>query len=392
MRILTRYILFEYTRVLVLGLTGMTLFMLLVGVAAEAIREGLSVGPVLQILPYILPESMRFSVPAASLLAACTLFGRMSGDNEIVALKAQGISPGAILMPVFVTAFLIGAAGVWVNELAVSWGRPGVSRVILNSVEQIAYAVLRTHKSYSRDGFSITVKSVEGKRLILPIIRLRDNGQGRGEFTITAREAMLRRNPENKTLSISLTDAQVEGPQGVEGSFSGDIDRVISLERDSSRNSPSDCPLYEIPVLRDAVRREISQQETSLAAEAAFSLFAGDFRGLRTETWRARQADVGQLHYRWNRFVTEPWRRWANGFSGLFFVIVGAPLAIRLRQTDLVTTFFMAFMPILIVYYPLMAYGADQAKTGTFPQYSVWLGNAVCLVWGLWILRRVYRY
>ena len=88
----------------------------------------------------------------------------------------------------------------------------------------------------------------------------------------------------------------------------------------------------------------------------------------------------------------EPWRRWANGFSCFFFVLVGAPLAIRWRSADVWTSFGICFLPILCVYYPLLAFSVDRAKCGVLPPYAVWLGNVVLLVLGGWLLRRVIRY
>jgi hypothetical protein len=34
----------------------------------------------------------------------------------------------------------------------------------------------------------------------------------------------------------------------------------------------------------------------------------------------------------------------------------------------------------------------EYAKLGRWPPQSVWLGNAVLLGWGVWLLRRVLRY
>jgi lipopolysaccharide export system permease protein len=92
------------------------------------------------------------------------------------------------------------------------------------------------------------------------------------------------------------------------------------------------------------------------------------------------------------RLQTEPWRRWANGFSCFFFVVAGIPLAIRLRNSDVLTSFFLCFLPILLVYYPLLAFGVDRAKGGVLPPYTVWLGNVFLLLAGLWLLRKVLRY
>jgi len=63
MRSLTRYVLIELLIVFLMTLTGMTLLMLLVGLATEAYRQGLGAGPLLQIIPYLLPNALRFTVP-----------------------------------------------------------------------------------------------------------------------------------------------------------------------------------------------------------------------------------------------------------------------------------------------------------------------------------------
>ena len=89
---------------------------------------------------------------------------------------------------------------------------------------------------------------------------------------------------------------------------------------------------------------------------------------------------------------TEPPRRWANGFSCLCFALVGTAMAIRMRNADVLTSFCLCFFPILMVYYPLLAFGLDRAKAGEIHPYAVWLANGILVVWGVWLMRRVVRY
>ena len=56
------------------------------------------------------------------------------------------------------------------------------------------------------------------------------------------------------------------------------------------------------------------------------------------------------------------------------------------------TTFGVCFLPILILYYPLLAFAVDRAKCGALPPYTVWLGNIVLSLIGAWCLRRVIRH
>src|SRR6185436_12313587 len=113
------------------------------------------------------------------------------------------------LWPAIILAFLLSLVTVWVNDLAVSWGREGMTRVVLESVEEIAYSRLQQQRSYSSKQFSINVKDVEGKRLIRPTITL-DSDDGDGSTTITCDEAIMRSDLEAQTLTIKCTNSIVE--------------------------------------------------------------------------------------------------------------------------------------------------------------------------------------
>ncbi|MGC4007192.1 MAG: LptF/LptG family permease [Pirellulales bacterium] len=88
----------------------------------------------------------------------------------------------------------------------------------------------------------------------------------------------------------------------------------------------------------------------------------------------------------------EPHRRWSTAFSCLCFVAVGAPLAVRLRNADFITSFGICFLPILLGYYPLLMFAVDQGKSGRVPGESIWLGNLIMLAIGWWLYRKVRRY
>ncbi len=394
MRIMTRYVTFEFLKIFTLALLAITAFTLIVGVGTEAVKEGLSLAPLVRIVPFILPIMMRFSIPAAALLAACALFGRMSGDNEILATKSLGISPFSVALPAIVSGFLISIVAVWINDVAVSWGKPGAERVITESIEQIAYGMLRTRGSFQSERLSIIVKAVEGRRLIRPVIKIKPDRQSE-EYVVTANAAELRRNAENNTLSIILTDPAIESDR-FSGNINGEFENVIDLptgRRDArGERNPADFAIHELPDERARQSQAIANLEGLMAVDAAFRLVAGNLQGLTGEQWVVRLDARQYAKQRINRLRTEPWRRWANGFSCFSFVMAGIPLSIRMRHADLITSFFTTFVPILLVYYPLMTYGVDGAKDGNLPQYACWLGNLVILCWGLWMLRRVMRY
>jgi len=394
MRLLPRYVLYELLIVFLFTLTGMTTMMLLVGVAQEVMRQGLGLGPVLKILPYLLPNALRFAVPGTILFSACLVYGRLAASGEIGAIKALGISPMVVIKPGLILAFVLSVVAVWLNDVAVTWGHRGVRRVVIGSIEEIAYSMLRTSRTYSTDKFSISVKKVRGRKLIRPMLSMHSS-DGRPPTTVTAREAELSCDTETNLLRVVLTDGRIEfGDMGVLD-FADDFKQDIALPdpmREGDRISPSHCSLQQIPVERRKQQEHIRTVEQSHATEATFQLLTGDFVSLSGARWDSNRSHVKEARHRLHRLQTEPWRRWANGFSCFFFVMVGIPLAIRLKNSDFLTSFFLCFLPILLVYYPLMAFGVDRAKCGALPPYVVWLGNIIAFFAGLLLLRRVLRY
>jgi lipopolysaccharide export system permease protein len=319
----------------------------------------------------------------------------MSAANEVVALKSLGISPMAVLWPSYLLAFLLSLAAVWVNDMAVSWGRIGVQSVIVSSFEEIAYGMLRKNGAYSTKKFEIVVKEVDGRRLIQPIVTFKAN-ESSPQMTFIAREAELNAEPAKGTLNILLEDTRIEYGDKLGGYFSGPTSYTIPLS-DGARKaeasvSPSNLALWQLPGEVALQKQQIARFEQELAADAAYQLLTGDFAALSGPAWDKNERVLSGLHARWHRLETEPHRRWANGFSCLCFVAVGAPTAIWLRRADVLSSFFVCFLPILGIYYPLLIFGVDQAKGGALPPYSVWLGNVILLGCGYWVTRRVLRY
>lgn len=392
---LTRYVVGELLKVFLVTLTGMTCLMLIVGLAQEAIRQGLGPEPILRLVPYAIPNALRFAVPGTILFAACSVYGRLAASNEITALKSLGISPLTVIKPAWMLAFLISLLAVWLNDVAVTWGTQGMRRVILNSVEQIAYGMLRTQRSYSCSRFSINVKQVDGRTLVLPTICIQSK-DGTPPTVLVAQEAELRSDPEQNVLSLRLTNGRVTVGERVTMVFHDTIEPQFSLSEASRSSdaggSPSQCPLWRIDAEIQDQETQIRNLRQEMATEAAYQMLTGDFASLAHPTWSNKAHRVHDAIGRIHRLETEPWRRWANGFSCLFFVMVGTPLAIRMRNADLWSSFAVCFLPILILYYPLLALGVDRAKAGELPPCSVWLGNVILAAAGLWITKRVLRY
>jgi len=395
MRILTRYILIELVTAFLVILSSMTVFIFLGLVGKEAVENGLGLGPVLRMLPYMLPQAMQFAVPGALLLATTSVYGRISSSNEIVAVKSLGISPMTMIWPTLILAGGVSLGAVVLNDVAVSWGRGGVDRVILESLEEVAYGRLRTVGSYSNDRLNVNVKRVDGRRLINPIIQF-ISSEGEPPSLITADAAELHADPVAGAVTIKLYNADIAGLDGWSAVHPGEFERSFSMVEFTGRSAgarhPTSYALSELGDAKAAQVQYIRRLHRDMAADASTALLFGRFEDLSQAQWQSRE---GEVAYAWrirHRLFTEPYRRWANGFSCLGFVLIGAPMAIRRKHGEFWGSFFACFLPILLVYYPMLVGCLDWAKNGVLPPPAVWLGNIVIAAWGLWLLRRVIRF
>ena len=228
MATLTRYVIFELLKVLVLWLGVFTLVFVFSLLGVELRRGGVSPAIALKILPFIIPQALVYAIPATVLLAVCVVYGRIASGNEVVALKSLGISPWSVAWPGFALAFAMSLVCVQLNEIAFSWGDLGVRRVIIQSVEDIVYGLLQTQRTYSTERISISVREVEDRRLIRPVIIFHSHDGG-ASFTISADEAELSSNLQSDTLRLILFNSVIDGGGSLQGIFPGRSEREIPL-------------------------------------------------------------------------------------------------------------------------------------------------------------------
>src|SRR6186713_591765 len=66
-------------------------------------------------IAYVLPFSLIFTIPWGLLTAILLVFGRLSADNELVALRANGVSITRLCLPLGLIALACTALCLWLN-------------------------------------------------------------------------------------------------------------------------------------------------------------------------------------------------------------------------------------------------------------------------------------
>ncbi|MEQ1902978.1 MAG: LptF/LptG family permease [Pirellulaceae bacterium] len=391
MTLITRHVVAELLKTFAIALSAMTFFIVMVFLVQEALREKLTIEAIVRLIPYTIPTALSFAIPATVLFSACVVYGRMSGNNEVVAIKSSGISPSVVLIPGLVIAFLLSLLTVYLNDLAVSWGRRGIYRVILNSSAETIYTMLTAQGQFSKGRIYIDVSRVEGTDLIHPFIVRTGNDNNDG-LQIRAESARILVDAENEQLIVSLKNAHIT--VGKEASVWFDQRDIPIPLGDVNKRSDTSVQAWNLP-MRDMAQATVKQRSSlsnlrrKLAARLAAQQLGGDMVGVTHPQWGAELHQLREKIFDGYRLAAEPWRRWANGFSCLCFVMIGAPLSILFKRFDFWTNFALCFAPILFLYYPLLMFGVGQAKSGDLPGFAVWFGNIVLFGSGLLLCRRV---
>jgi len=377
--------LWEIAKVFLLCLGITVLLMTVGGGVNEGLKKGLPPGVILNMLPYFIPEMLRYTIPGCMLFAVCTAFGRMAASNEITAIKSAGINPMELMWPVLTLAYFLSFFTFWMYDACAAWSRPNLHRVVAESLDDTVYGVLRTQRNFKMSGFSVTVKSVQDRKLISPTFQVAAT-DSQPSIYLEVEEAELKTDPETGILQLICRDGTVEF--GDEGSFEFPDERVIyldhlnSIELNEDTSSPANLTLKAIPTQIDREERIVQEAKAKLAEQ--------------------RESDEGVLlddseqylnHHqkRLFRLQAERQRRLANGFGVFCFVCMGIPVAIWRKSSDNVSTFFTCFLPILLLYYPLLVIGEQTAREGTFGAAPVWIADAVLIMIGAALIWRVNR-
>ncbi|HSL71878.1 MAG TPA: LptF/LptG family permease, partial [Longimicrobiales bacterium] len=119
MRILTRYFLRSHLGPFFFSLTVLTSLLFVNTVARrfeELAGKGLPTSVIFEVFVFSLPHILALTLPMAVLVAVLYAFSQLTAENEITALKANGVSLRRLLVPLVVAGTLLAGFMVWFND------------------------------------------------------------------------------------------------------------------------------------------------------------------------------------------------------------------------------------------------------------------------------------
>jgi len=383
--ILQRYVMGQVLKNFFLALTAITVIFSLFVIMAEASRQGLAPQDIAGLIPFLVPGSLPYTVPVAMLFAVTIVYGRLGGDNEVMAIKAAGQSALTVLWPALVLAGILSVVMLKLSGEVIPRANDAFRQLILGNIEDNLYRFLSTQHEINNANlpFYIQVADVQGRTLIRPVFKHRapspPNPKGTFDLVVSASTAEISFDLDKLLATVTLENAVSSSDSAMLFWINGK--HVLQYPIDPPKGGPErrvqQLTDGEIVAKQGELRERVATARKKQAAAAALLIAAGKVDRISWGEIRTAAVDHVYWEHKLNELETEKQMRIALASGVLFFVAVGAPVGILFAKRDFLSAFISCFVPILVIYYPLILAGLNLGKEGVVPAGVVFSGNFV---------------
>jgi lipopolysaccharide export system permease protein len=359
-RRLDRYVVLELSAPFAISI-GVFMFFLVIDRVYQltdlVISKQVPVQLVLSLLLSLLPPLLSLTLPMALLLAVLIACGRMTGDLEIVALKASGVSPMRVFRPFLAAGVVVSLAIGWLTLVVNPWASGAFQQQLFKILQARAATAIQEHAFTGAFAqIVLYVEEVSPSQIALKGVLASDERDPAVSRIIVAREGRLLFDEVRRRLTLRFLDGSIN---------ESDV-------QDPRRFRVTSFSLYDMS-LKSASQAATAEQEAKPEREMP----------LRTLLTAAEGKDRRAA----GPFLVELHKRFALPIAGLVFVLVGFPLGIRSHRGGRAVALASSFA-VVVSYYILSTSFEDLALSGRLPAWlAIWLPNTLFSLVGLVLLR-----
>lgn len=437
--ILVRYVLKELIAPFLASLFGITfLFVVdfLVKILDSVLSKGLPTSTVVEIFVLNLAWVLSLSIPMAVLVASLMAFGRLSGDQEITACKAAGISPLSLMRPVLIVSLLVSVLMVVFNN----WVLPEANH---RSVELMSAVSRKKPHAFIDAGRLITqfpgvqlwvnhIDPTTGTLYGIQIFEMEKKGAPRivyadsasMEYADNGATLMLRLrsgenhmtdpdNPENyfrirffsQDLAMKNVDDRLERRNR---SYRSDREmpiemmqdvvddarkKYVEFRKDALEKRLSTLVALQKNVVGDSVVPDIKESNIEIDSvqrrRSLQRLRVQEVSALRT-TERAFGRVEAELK-REAQYTVEIQKKISTGVACFIFILIGAPLGIMARKGGIGTGILYS-LSFFVIYWICLIGGENLAdRLVVSPYLAMWASNIIIGIFGIFITIAMVR-
>ena len=315
-------------------------------------------------IAYVLPFSLIFTIPWGLLTAILLVFGRLSADNELIALRSNGVSITRICISLAGIALVCTGICLWLNVQAAPAAQERLRSTIFDLATRNPMALFGSDQVIDQfPGRRIYVGKKEGNKL--ENITVFEMNQNALPVKVTyARTGMLEADLTNKQILMHLYQARYQ-------------------ERD-----PKDP--FNLRKIRDGINmvegtlpislEELYEKEKKRPSRSALSI-EQLLEQLKSENQHERSASRTEIN-----------KRFSFPFACIAFAIIGVPLGVTAHRRETSIGFAMGLI-VAITYFLFVIIGDTlRDNPHVHPELLVWFPNVLFIVLGAFLFRRLARH
>ena len=172
----------------------------------ELVGKGLSFWVIMEFLGWGSATILPLAMPLATLLASIMTFGNLGENNELLAMKAAGISLQRIFLPLIFVAFAISVGAFFVSNNLIP--------LAYNKIYTLQYDIAKTKDEIKIptgtfyngiDGYSIRVDSRNKETDMMYNVMIYNHTKNKGNVSLAVADSgLIRSTPDKKSLIFTL--------------------------------------------------------------------------------------------------------------------------------------------------------------------------------------------
>ena len=363
-------------------------FVLLLGnllkeILAALVNRQASLRLVAQAMGLLIPFVWPFALPMGMLTATLLIFGRLSADQELTAVRASGVSLIALVSPILLLSLALCALSALVNMEVAPRCRVAYKNLLASANLGVANILIpegRFLKDF--DGYILYVGKNRGGNLEdVKIFSLKD--QTNIDQLIRAPSGTVTLDRETREVVLTLRESKIIALSANDVASPKAVDFTIRASLKPARKGSSE------PRISDMTFNQLWEHRRELEEGLKHS---ARLDGLTREQLREKKKELRKI----GEAATTPYRvqiheQVSFSFACFGFTLVGIPLGIRVHRRETNIGIAIALMLVAVYYSFIMVGQALDTRPEYTPHLIVWLPNFIFQAVGAVLLWRANK-
>ncbi len=385
MQILSRYIfreVFSYFLICLLTFTALILSARILKFTDLIVNKGVDSTQVLKVFLAIIPTFLEIALPLSVLLGGMLAFSRLSGDSEIIVIRASGIKILQLLSPIIIYGLITVSFAFYLSFELRPWGYQTLNQTLFEIARSRTIAGISPGLFNKMGNLTIYAEQIDYETGKLKNVMIDDRRDLEQRKTIFSKLGKIGSNPKAQMIMIDLEIGTVH--EQVNNNYQ-------VTEFDQNRMLLSTADVYGDSSLRqDKKGREFKLNEILDEQEVLQMEIAESQNSQESEI---DQSNLKNLQKRLIRLKIELAQRFSTPWACLFMAILAIPLGIMPPRSQKTwgASFSLSFgLLSFIVYFGLLTVGIALGESGIVnPHLAVWIPNFVLAIFCIYSIYKV---